>query len=120
IHGTRPWRTFGEGPNMVKPEPGQKYNETNRKDFTFEDVRFTTKGKILYAFFMGRPEQPALTIAALAARRPYVAGQIQQVKLLGSHKKLSWKHDATGLTVQLPPDKPCEYSCALEIEGLET
>ncbi len=120
IHGTRPWRSFGEGPNLVKPEPGQKYNETNRKDFTFEDVRFTTKGKILYAFFMGWPEQSQLTIAALATRRPFVAGQIQQVKLLGSLKKLSRKHDATGLTVQLPPDKPCEYGCALEIEGLET
>ena len=86
IHGTRPWKIFGEGPNIVKPVPGQKYNESNRKDFTFEDVRFTTKGKTLYAFFMGWPEQGKLTIPALATDRPYVAGKIKQVKLVGGGK----------------------------------
>jgi len=119
IHGTRPWKTFGDGPNMVKPAPGQKYSESNRKDFTFQDVRFTTRGKTLYAFFMGWPEQSELTIKPLAVSRPYVAGKIQHIKLLGSHHKLSWKHAATGLIVQLPREKPCDFGCVLEIEGLE-
>jgi hypothetical protein len=61
-----------------------------------------------------------LTIAPLATSRPYVAGKIQQVKLLGNRKKLSWKQDETGLTVQFPPGKPCDYACVLKIEGLET
>ena len=104
----------------MKPDPKQKYNEANRVDFTADDMRFTTRGKTLYTFFMGWPEQPQLTIAPLATNRPYVAGKIQQVKLLGNGKKLSWKQDATGLTVQLPPEKPCDLACALKIEGLET
>ena len=120
IHGTRPWKVFGEGPNSVKPDPKQKYNEANRKDFTAEDVRFTTRGKTLYTFFMGWPEQPSLTIAPLATGRPYVAGKIQQVKLLGNENTLPWKHDSTGLTVQLPAEKPCDFACALKIEGLES
>jgi alpha-L-fucosidase len=120
IHGTRPWKIFGEGPNIVKPDPKQKYNEANRIDFTADDVRFTTKGKALYTFFMGWPEQSQLTIAPLATSRPYVAGKIQQVKLLGSGKRLSWKQNETGLTVQLPEEKPCACACALKIEGLET
>jgi alpha-L-fucosidase len=119
IHGTRPWKIFGEGPNIVKPAPGQKYNESNRKDFTFEDVRFTTKGKMLYAFFMGWPEQERLTIPALANGRPYVAGKIRQVEIVGGGK-VKWEHDASGLAVQLPARKPCEYGCVLKIEGLET
>ncbi|HWC58810.1 MAG TPA: alpha-L-fucosidase [Verrucomicrobiae bacterium] len=119
IHGTRPWKIFGEGPNMTKPAPGQKYNESNRKDFTFEDVRFTTKGKTLYAFFMGWPEQGKLAIPALAQSRPYVAGKIQRVKILGGGK-LVWKHGVEGLTVQLPAEKPCEFAGVLKIEGLET
>jgi alpha-L-fucosidase len=68
---------------------------------------------------MGWPEQSQLTIAALATSRPYITGKIQQVKLLGSGKRLSWKQNETGLTVQLPPEKPCDYACALKIEGLE-
>jgi alpha-L-fucosidase len=120
IHGTRPWKIFGEGPNLMKPVPGQKYNESNRKDFTFEDVRFTTKGKTLYAFFMGWPEQGKLTVPALAQGRPYVAGKIERVKILGSGKKLVWTHDGSGLTVQLPAEKPCDFGCVLKIEGLET
>ncbi len=120
IHGTRPWKIFGEGPNIVKPEPGQKYNESNRKDFTHEDVRFTTKGKTLYAFFMGWPEQSTLIIPALATSRPYLAGKIQSVKLLGAKGKLTWQHNSSGLVLQLPTEKPCDYGCGLKLEGLET
>jgi len=119
IHGSRPWKIFGEGPDGVASGAKQKRNEDNRKDYTAVDVRFTTKGKTLYTFFMGWPVQPQLTIAPLAAARPHVAGTIRQVKLLGSREKLSWKQDESGLTVQLPPEKPCDYACALKIEGLE-
>ena len=119
IHGTRPWKIFGDGPNIVTPAPGQKYNESNRKDFTSDDVRFTTKDKTLYALFMGWPEQARLTIPSLATSHPYVSGKIQHIKILGSGRKLDWKHDTTGLIVQLPPEKPCDYSCVLKIEGLE-
>lgn len=120
IHGTRPWKIFGEGPNIVKPLPGQKYNETNRKDFTYEDVRFTSKNKTLYAFFMGWPEQPRLTIPALATICPFVAGKIQHIKLLGHHGKLSWQQNDKGVTVELPRKKPCDFACALTIDGLES
>jgi alpha-L-fucosidase len=120
IHGTRPWNIFGEGPNIVKPLPGQKYNETNRKDFTYEDVRFTTKGKTLYAFFMGWPEQPRLTIPALATSRPYVAGKIERINLLGHRGELTWQQNDKGVTIDLSKEKPCDFACVFKIKGLET
>lgn len=119
IHGTRPWKIFGEGPNIVKPVPGQKYNESNRKDFTFADVRFTTKGKSLYAFFMGWPEQSQLNIEAAGTSCSYVAGKIEDVKMLGYGGKIAWKQDADGLVLQLPKERPCDFGCVLKIEGLE-
>lgn len=119
IHGTRPWKHFGEGPGIVKPDPSQKYNETGRSDFTADDVRFTTSGKTLYAFFFGWP-QKQIVIAPLATSRPHVAGKIRHVKMLGSHHRLRWTHDAAGLTVQLPAKRPCDHAFALKIEGLET
>jgi alpha-L-fucosidase len=118
IYGTRPWKIFGEGPGIVKPNPREKYNENSRKDFTEADVRFTTKGKMLYAFFMGWPEKQVV-IAPLATDRPYVAGKIRNVRLLGFGGQLRWTHEKDGLTVQLPAEKPSNHACALEIEGLE-
>ena len=48
IHGTRPWQVFGEG--RVKAQGGN-FNE----NFTYsdKDIRFTTKGKTLYAIALG-------------------------------------------------------------------
>ena len=54
IYATRPWKTFGDGPVATAPAPaagarGGGFNERNRKDFTANEVRFTTKGKTIYA-----------------------------------------------------------------------
>ena len=60
IHGTRPWKVFGEGPGIQKSQAGagmngtaEHFNEKNRKDLTGEDIRFTTKGKTLYLYAAG-------------------------------------------------------------------
>ena len=120
IHSTRPWKIFGSGPQAeIKPVPGQQFNENSRKDFTADEVRFTTKGNSLYAFFMGWPDQQVV-IAPLATTSPNVTGKIENVELLGFPGKLNWKHDDKGLTVQLPAQKPCDFGCALKITGLAT
>src|SRR5206468_5750767 len=59
IYATRPWKIFGSGPSTDKAKnanESQQFNESRRKDLTFEDVRFTAKGNMLYAFIMGWPE----------------------------------------------------------------
>jgi alpha-L-fucosidase len=120
IYATRPWKVFGAGPGAeIKPVPGQQFNENSRRDFTAEEVRFTTKGGTLYAFFMGWPEKE-IAIAPLATGSPYVIGKIERVDLLGYPGKLEWKHDANGLTAQLPAQKPCEHAYVLKITGLAT
>jgi alpha-L-fucosidase len=119
IYATRPWKIFGAGPGAeIKPVPGQQFNENSRRDFTAEEVRFTTKGNALYAFFMGWPEKE-IVIAPLATGSANVAGKIANVELLGFAGKIDWKHDANGLTVQLPAQKPCEHAYALKITGLK-
>ena len=120
IFATRPWKIFGTGPGSeIKPVAGQQFNENTRKDFTAEEVRFTTKGNTLYAFFMGWPDKQ-IVIAPLAVGSPNVIGKIDNVELLGFPGKLVWTHDGKGLTVQLPAEKPCEHGYALKITGLAT
>jgi alpha-L-fucosidase len=117
IYGTRPWKIFGEGPGTARPAPGERFNENSRKALTAGDCRFTTKGRNLYAFFMGWPEKEAV-IRPLAANGEHVKGKIARVQLLGFRGRLKWTQDAAGLRVELPPQKPCDYAFTLKIAGL--
>jgi len=51
IYGTRPWKTFGEGP--LKIRDGRQGE--NHKAFSPRDIRFTTKEGRLYAFVPAPP-----------------------------------------------------------------
>lgn len=120
VFGTRAWRIWGGGPTVHRRDPGAKYTESLRADLTHEDVRFTCKDGILYAFFMGWPPDGVLRIPQLGFEHPYVAGRIQAIDLLGSAARIRWEHNASELKVWLPALPPCKYACALKIVGLET
>ena len=115
IHATRPWKTFGDGPVARTPSSGgTRFNEANRKDLTAEEVRFTTKGDVLYAFVMGWPDKLTL-IRPLATVSSYSPPKIRHVEMLGYQGKLEWAQDEQGLTVVMPEQKPCAYAIALKI-----
>ncbi len=85
--------------------------------YTAKDIRFTTKGHVLYAIALGWPADRRLTVRSLAAP----AGKIAAVTLLGHSGDLPWSQTAEGLVVTLPAQKPCEHAYALKVlgEGLE-
>ena len=109
IYGTRPWRVFGEGPTQVAEGA---FGEKNRKEFTAQDIRFTTKGKTLYAIALGWPGNHKVRIRSLAEGQ----SQVKQVRLLGHSGKLDWRQTAEALEVSLPAEAPCEYAVTLEIQ----
>jgi len=118
IYGTRPWKIFGEGPGTPSSAAGERFNERRRKELTAEDVRFTAKGRTLYAFFMGWPEKQVV-IAPLGTTSKHVEGKISNVELLGFRGKVQWTQDEAGLKVQLPAEKPCDHAFVLKIAGLQ-
>ena len=109
IYGTRPWRVFGEGPTQVAEG---SFGEKDRKEFTAQDIRFTTKGKTLYAIVLGWPADGKVGIRSLSKDK----SQVKRVRLLGHRGKLDWKQTADGLEVSLPAKAPCEYAVTLEIQ----
>jgi alpha-L-fucosidase len=117
IYGTRPWKIYGDGPSTLpareRPER-MGFNERGRKDLTPEDIRFTTKGKVIYAFVMGLPEKQAV-IKPLALSSAQQPGKIHHVELLGHKGKVKWTQDEAALKVDLPNEKPCEFALALKI-----
>jgi alpha-L-fucosidase len=113
IYATRPWKIFGDGPRVAMRGNG-RFNENGRKDLTAEDVRFTAKGKTLYAFLMGKPGAKS-TIAPLGLAAKTQPGKIHNVELLGHRGKLKWTQTDAALDVELPEQSPSDFAVTLKI-----
>jgi alpha-L-fucosidase len=118
IHGTRPWKKFGEGaPVHATVDKGAgDFNENSRRALDASDVRFTTKGDVLYAFIMGKPEFRSV-IRSLATDTALAVGRIIGVEMLGHDGKLTWTQDSSGLSVNIPAPLPSSHAVALRIRG---
>jgi alpha-L-fucosidase len=134
IHGSRPWKVCGEGPSVegtirdtsvykqLPPIPDTSPGATRTsgardsgaKPFTAQDVRFTSKGKTLYAFVMGWPAQEAVISSVGTGSKPE-AGKVRNVELLGFKGKVQWAQEATGLRVRMPEEKLSDYAITLKI-----
>jgi alpha-L-fucosidase len=121
IFATRPWKINGEGPAMKVAirSNGKEFdpNEGKKPDLTAEDIRFTTKGKTLYAFVQGWPTAD-LIIKSLATNSPQQPDKALDVLLLGRDTEpLHFIQDTTGLRVTLPsnPTPASNIGIALRI-----
>ena len=112
IYASRPWKVFGEGPTQVA---SGSFTDAKERNFTSQDIRFTTRGATLYATFLAWPENGSVVITSLAEQTGLYPAPIGKVELLGADEPLSWVRDAAGLRVELPVDKPCEHAGVLKI-----
>ncbi|HEX8327689.1 MAG TPA: alpha-L-fucosidase [Hymenobacter sp.] len=110
IYGTRPWAVAGEGPTEGLDE-NVRFNEYAHKGYTAQDVRFTRKGKTVYAFGLDVPKT-ATTMKALAAGKN---GKVSNVQLLGSQEKVRWAQGPTGLVVQPLRSYPTAHAVGYKI-----
>jgi len=117
IYGTRPWKIFGEGPaqQAAAALSAQGFNEGKGKPFGAEDIRYVTKGKMLFATALGWPASGRLLLKSLAVGGPHYPGKVKQVELLGTPGKLTFEHTKDGLAVVLPTQKPNAIAYALKI-----
>lgn len=121
IFGSRPWKIYGEGPSTIeKQETGQfgGARDVRSKPYTSEDIRFTTKNGVLYAYLLAVPGEPRVVIKSLAKDSQQTAGQkISEVSLLGHREKLEWSQNDQGLLVKLPEKATSQYAIGLRIKG---
>ena len=101
IYGTRPWKTFGEGPlaEAVNPINAQGFNEGN--NYSNKDVRYVQKDGKVYATVMRWPAAGAFTFKAFSVMAESYSGKVKEVELLG-HGSVTFSQDAGGLTVDIP------------------
>ena len=112
IYATRPWKVYGEGPTRVV---AGSFQDTARQAFTPRDVRFTTKGDILYAIVLGWPERGEAVIQSLGADLTLLPRAIAKVEMLGVAEPLRWSRGSRGLRVRLPAERPCDHAFVLRI-----
>jgi alpha-L-fucosidase len=116
IFDTRPWKVFGEGPASEGAAlSAQGFNEGKGKPFTAADVRFTTKGKALYAIVLGTPQQD-LQIKSLGTAAKLLDKPIGNITLLGSEEKVTWSQTADALTIKAPQKSPNGIAIVYKIE----
>ncbi len=107
IYGTRPWKIYGEGAKQAAA--GDKFNE-GKLQYTAQDIRFTTKGKTLYAIALGWPDAGKLLIHSLAE------ANIQTIRMLHGNDTLKWSRAADGVTVQLPSNRRGDHAYVLRLD----
>ena len=100
IYKTRPWITYGEGPT-VEPEGGFAEHQAFLKiRYTNQDIRYTTKGRNLYAMVLGAP---ADTVHLTALNKIRTTKNIEQIELMGSQEPVTWEWSDNGLKISIPP-----------------
>jgi alpha-L-fucosidase len=114
IYGTRPWRSFGEGPTKVG---SGMFSEGSSKPLTAEDIRFTTKGGVLYAIAMGWPRDGKLRIQSLAEGSALAPGAIENIQAVGVADSLAFTRSNRWLEVKLPEGLAGSPAVAVKIRG---
>lgn len=113
IYGTRPWTIFGEGPTRL-PEGGHKV-EKFKIAYTDADIRFTKKSdKEFYIIIMDTPKKE-ITVKSLSTAIGVLNSKIENISLLGSNEKISWKRDQRGLVIDKPAKLPTKYAHAFKV-----
>ena len=111
IYGTRPWRLYGEGPTRAG---GGAFTEEQTREFTPQDIRFTTKGHALYAIVLGWP-RTRLAIRSLGQATAQAEERVMDVRLLGHRTPLTFHQEADALLVDMPAQPPCEHAYVLRV-----
>lgn len=110
IYETRPWISFGEGPTQVG-EGDAHFNES-KESLSARDIRFTTKGKTLYIFYLDWPGAGKKTIVKSINQKNT---KIKHVSFLGSQEKLKWKYTLKGLMIKMPKKKQGNHAYVVKV-----
>ncbi len=114
IYGTRPWKTFGEGPlaDAANPLSAQGFNEGN--NYSSKDVRYVQRNDTLYATIMRWPSGKSFTFSSLGKSSEYYNGEVKSLRLLG-YGDVEYTESIEGLTVTLPDVHPNDIAPVFEI-----
>jgi alpha-L-fucosidase len=110
IYGTEPWIRSEEGPTKT---PSGGFSENKEFSYTAQDIRFTKKGRFLYAIILGRPPKK-IKIRSLGRDLMYGA-RIRSLEVLGNKGKPKWSQEKTQLEVAWAIRPNCKHALVLKL-----
>ena len=113
VYGSVPWRIFGEGPTEI---PTGEFSDTNRSDFTPQDVRFTANKGNLYAFLLKSPKNGSVSIKSLGLSARHLTTTIKKITVLGSDSYVNFSQRTDALRVNIASPVDTEFPICLKIE----
>ncbi len=99
IYGTRPFVTYGEGPKRLQ---GSGHFVAMTKPYDNENIRYTTKENTVYAIQMGWAGSQKEVLLTAFAKEKLGKTEIQQISVLDSSEKITWKMTEAGLQITTP------------------
>jgi len=119
IYNTRPWKIFGEGPSLSQVQAKSQFGHISDavrdvRKYLPGDIRFTTKGKTLYAFVMEIPEGD-IQLQSLGLKTE-TGQKVKSVKLLGINEKIQWSQNNDEVIIRKPSKLPAFNTIVFEIQ----
>lgn len=103
IYGTRPWYMYGEGPTTQPEGDFKNHKEFLKVKYSWKDIRYTTKGKTIYAITLGMPlGGTSLLLKGFAKKSRPSDLKIKKVTIVGANQTIKWEDTPHGLQVEMP------------------
>jgi alpha-L-fucosidase len=135
IYASKPWKVYGDNLNsylkrleenateadleaLKKNATKEQFNERTIKSPPYgpEEVRFTTKGDVLYVFVLN-PEKGTIELPALGTKSEYDVKKISSIELIGSDEEIKFNQKADKLLLGVPADRPNKYASVFRVTG---
>lgn len=135
IYASKPWKSYGDNlysylkdieknvseadlEALKKRASSEQFNERTLKDPPYgpEEVRFTTRGDVLYIFVLN-PAKGSVRLPALGLNSKYGVNKVSSVRLIGSDESIVFKQDDDQLILTVPGNRPTKYTAVFEVKG---
>lgn len=114
IYGSRPWYIFGEGP--TKQEKSGMF--LNKIIYTPQDIRFTTRGTVIYACVLGWPgNNKTITLTSFTKKKLRDnLPKVSKVSILGCEEAIHFVQNDEGIHLVTPEKKVMDHAFVIKIE----
>jgi alpha-L-fucosidase len=117
IYETRPWYTYGEGPTKEPEGHFRNASEFLKIKYTAADVRYTTRGDVIYATLLGWPgNNTEVLLKSFSLNGWKNSREIEKVTLLGHNGKIEYQLTDNGLKIKTPGEPANEMALVFKVE----
>lgn len=136
IYASKPWSVYGDNlnscqrvkeRNILNADVNNVLNNASKENFNartvtstpydFNEVRFTTKGNILYISILN-PKAGMIKLPTLGLKSLQHPRKVSRISMLGRTGQIVFSQEDDYLLIEVPKDRPTPYAVVLKVEGV--